>query len=292
MNTEKAFYITGKRPNNEIVYFVEHANNFEHPHYLSPVPSAVSMAKRYATKEQAERVIEDLMQHWKGVEKLSVLKDRNVQSNNPGTKRSVSPLDLTSTEDLREAMRLSTSPSALHSLSTYQIRGGGSKQTHFNILAAAIGRNEPVNWSWVEDHDQDIPNGYEIRGRLLFPVMRRNPGPSPRARQNESQAEFVGRTIKENPSMNADNYEERNLDDPEEIDTFIAQFGTVSGMRLANMLGISGRGAKSVANNLSAYVWNKRTAMRQRAIGDIKSAQMYEQICESIYDELPDEVKW
>jgi len=92
--------------------------------------------------------------------------------------------------------------------------------------------------------------------------------------------------------MNADNYEERNLDDPDEIETFIAQFGTVSDMRLANALGLSGKGAKSVANNLSAYVWNKRTAMRQRAIGDIRSAQMYEQICENIYDELPDEVKW
>ena len=42
------------------------------------------------------------------------------------------------------------------------------------------------------------------------------------------------------------------------------------------------------ANLLGAYAWNKLTAMRQRAQGNITVANVYDMICDRIYTQLPD----
>jgi hypothetical protein len=46
------------------------------------------------------------------------------------------------------------------------------------------------------------------------------------------------------------------------------------------------------ARDLANYASNKATAMRCRARGDIATAQMYEGICERIYDALPAYARW
>lgn len=51
-------------------------------------------------------------------------------------------------------------------------------------------------------------------------------------------------------------------------------------------------GYVSVTGSLRGYAANKATAMRCRATGDLAAAQVYERICETIYDELPEWARW
>lgn len=51
-------------------------------------------------------------------------------------------------------------------------------------------------------------------------------------------------------------------------------------------------GYTKVYRNLGHYAANKATAMRARVRGDIISAQMYESICDRIYERLPTHVRW
>lgn len=82
-----------------------------------------------------------------------------------------------------------------------------------------------------------------------------------------------------------------NLDDENEVATFISEFGTTKGLRLAKMLGICGKGAKSKANSLSNYAWNKHTAIQLRKAGKIENAQTYETICNIIYSKMDADIK-
>ena len=52
------------------------------------------------------------------------------------------------------------------------------------------------------------------------------------------------------------------------------------------------RGAVTAVKSLNAYAWNLITARACRLRGDIETAQMYEGICERIYDGLPGFAKW
>ena len=83
-----------------------------------------------------------------------------------------------------------------------------------------------------------------------------------------------------------------NLDDENEVAEFIEKYKTTKGRRLANLLGLRGKGCVKVANNISCYAWNKFTAIGLRELGKIEKAQMYEGICDRIYKGLPSEVKW
>jgi hypothetical protein len=76
-----------------------------------------------------------------------------------------------------------------------------------------------------------------------------------------------------------------NLDDPEEVESFINTHGTLKGRGLANTLGFTGKGAVTAANALSNYAWNKSTAISCRLRGAIPAAMGYERICDSIYRE-------
>ncbi len=84
------------------------------------------------------------------------------------------PDQITSDADRTEANSLASNPSQLQSLATYQIRGGGSAQTHLNVLESAVGRGEPVNASLVLDHGKPVPSGYTQRGALLFPSQKQD----------------------------------------------------------------------------------------------------------------------
>lgn len=83
-----------------------------------------------------------------------------------------------------------------------------------------------------------------------------------------------------------------NLDDEEEVSGFIKRYGNNKDRRLANALGLTGKGSHAIANKLSGYAWNKHTAIELRKEGKIAEAMKYEAICERIYSELPKHVKW
>jgi hypothetical protein len=83
-----------------------------------------------------------------------------------------------------------------------------------------------------------------------------------------------------------------NLDDENQVKNWIEKFGTLRGRRLANQLGLKGKGAVKTANALSNYAWNKHTAIDNRKRGMIITAQNYEKICQAIYIELPSKYRW
>lgn len=82
-----------------------------------------------------------------------------------------------------------------------------------------------------------------------------------------------------------------NLDCENTVAEWIKAFGTMSGRRLANHLGLSGRGSAKAASSLSNYAWNKSTAIDCRRRGQIASALQYEAICDRIYQIMPESVK-
>ncbi len=88
------------------------------------------------------------------------------------------------------------------------------------------------------------------------------------------------------------NFETINLDCEIECAEFVAKYGTNKGIRLANLLGIKGKGSKSAANALSNYAWNKTAAIDCRKRGAIGIAMTYENICDRIYSKMPDSIKW
>lgn len=52
------------------------------------------------------------------------------------------------------------------------------------------------------------------------------------------------------------------------------------------------KGYVSATNDLSCYASNKATAQKLRLEGNISTAIMYENICDSIYNRLPEWAKW
>jgi hypothetical protein len=76
-----------------------------------------------------------------------------------------------------------------------------------------------------------------------------------------------------------------NLDAFGEAENFIDTYGTDKGRRLANQLGIKGKGSSLLATGLSNYAWNTYTAQKCRLGGKLDTALMYESIANRIYTE-------
>lgn len=74
-----------------------------------------------------------------------------------------------------------------------------------------------------------------------------------------------------------------NLEDKEEVDSFISSYGKVESNLIAERLELHGEGSVELADALLNYAWNKRDAIFCREYGDIESAIQYENICDSIY---------
>lgn len=74
-----------------------------------------------------------------------------------------------------------------------------------------------------------------------------------------------------------------NLDDEQEAQDFVNQYGTTKGRSLANLLGFAGVNSQFAANALSGYAWNKVAATKCRREGKIAIALQYEAICDRIY---------
>jgi hypothetical protein len=64
------------------------------------------------------------------------------------------------------------------------------------------------------------------------------------------------------------------------------------GRRYRDLFPAGGKGAKRAAADLANYAANKHAAVYCRTSGDARRAQMYEDICERIFADLPDFAKW
>ena len=60
----------------------------------------------------------------------------------------------------------------------------------------------------------------------------------------------------------------------------------------AALIGDTRKGYTSLAASLAAYAVNKATAMTCRAKGEIQGAEVYEKICELIFERLPADLRW
>ncbi len=58
------------------------------------------------------------------------------------------------------------------------------------------------------------------------------------------------------------------------------------------LIGDRRKGFTVLCGSLAGYASNKATAQTCRLKGDIQAATIYECICENIYSELPDDLKW
>jgi hypothetical protein len=83
-----------------------------------------------------------------------------------------------------------------------------------------------------------------------------------------------------------------NLDDEAERDSFLSAYGHAAGITVSRSVGYAGKGMVRAGKDLRNYAWNKRTACACRLRGDIGAALMYEGICERIYGELPESLRW
>ncbi len=83
-----------------------------------------------------------------------------------------------------------------------------------------------------------------------------------------------------------------NLDDENEVLDFLSLFGNSSARKIAHSLGYKGKGSMKAAQSLLNYAWNKKTAITERRRGNTNTAMKYESICDSIYKELPEELRW
>jgi hypothetical protein len=84
-----------------------------------------------------------------------------------------------------------------------------------------------------------------------------------------------------------------NLDDPNEVEDFIIKYGAIKGRELAELLEFKDCAISIIkANYLADYAFNKWISIRYRKEGEISKALHHENICEWIYNKMPDDIKW
>ena len=86
-----------------------------------------------------------------------------------------------------------------------------------------------------------------------------------------------------------------NLDNPVELEFVMIEYDIKFGARgrhLANNLSFKGKGSTKAANSIANYCWNKHIANFFRLAGNIQTAQQYESICDRIYADMPESIRW
>ena len=78
----------------------------------------------------------------------------------------------------------------------------------------------------------------------------------------------------------------------EELHAFAAKVRGVRPITVANRLFGKEKGRITAVKDLKNYAWNLITARACRLRGEIKTALMYEKICEDIYRDLPPYARW
>jgi hypothetical protein len=78
----------------------------------------------------------------------------------------------------------------------------------------------------------------------------------------------------------------------EELRSFAVAVGSAPVKTARELFPDRQRGYVRAALKLKGYAWNKLTAIACRQRGDIEAAMVYENICDRIYDDLPEFAKW
>ena len=87
-----------------------------------------------------------------------------------------------------------------------------------------------------------------------------------------------------------------NLDclsnDPADLFKWWLEHRSPTQAKCVELFGRAGPGSYRAMRDMANYAANKGAAMKCRLTGDISTAQMYERICDSIYQQLPDYALW
>ncbi len=78
----------------------------------------------------------------------------------------------------------------------------------------------------------------------------------------------------------------------DELMDFWKKFQRPSRKDAEELVGDRRRGYTTIAGKLAGYASNKATAVRCRQKGKIASAESYEAICDCIYKEIPEDLRW
>jgi hypothetical protein len=78
----------------------------------------------------------------------------------------------------------------------------------------------------------------------------------------------------------------------EELVEFWVKYNRPTRKECIELIGDNRKGYTSIVSSLAAYAINKSCAMGLREEGKIEGAQFYEQICDDIYDEIPEDLRW
>lgn len=85
-----------------------------------------------------------------------------------------------------------------------------------------------------------------------------------------------------------------NLDamTPDDLMAFWKRYARPTRRDAEALVGDRRPGFTTISGSLAGYASNKATAMRCRERGEVQAALVYEKICETIYGELPSDVRW
>lgn len=89
--------------------------------------------------------------------------------------------------------------------------------------------------------------------------------------------------------MNIPNFDAMDKD---ELMTFWFKYAHATRVQAEDLVGDRRKGFTVIAKQVANYAANKGAAVSCRLKGDIVGAQIYESICDSIYDSLPADLRW
>jgi hypothetical protein len=80
--------------------------------------------------------------------------------------------------------------------------------------------------------------------------------------------------------------------DREELMEFWSKYNRPRRKDAEALIGDRRKGYTTLCGDLAGYASNKAAAIGCREKGDIVGAQIYEKICDNIYSDLPEDLKW
>lgn len=89
--------------------------------------------------------------------------------------------------------------------------------------------------------------------------------------------------------MNVPNFDAMTID---ELRAFWREFDSNRTTTARKIFPYGNKGYVRAVKDMANYAINKLTAMKCRQRGDIVNAQAYEDVCDKIYEGLPEYAKW
>lgn len=78
----------------------------------------------------------------------------------------------------------------------------------------------------------------------------------------------------------------------DELMAFWSRYARPSRKDAEELIGDRRKGFTTLSGRLAGYASNKATAITCRLRGDIQAAQVYEGICDAIYERIPEDLRW